>query len=70
METQTEATKDKQNMENNNAIAAQGPHDEAKIENVKPTADEGSPDKVRGGRPRRNQYRQSIHPEDGRSCWM
>lgn len=52
-------------MENNNAIAAQGPDDEAKIENVKPTLDEDSPDKDRGNRQRRRPFRREIHPEDG-----
>lgn len=56
-------------MENNNAIAAQGPDGEAKIENVKPTAeDEGSPNKGRGGYNRynrRRQVRRDVHPDDG-----
>ncbi|CAL1532915.1 unnamed protein product [Lymnaea stagnalis] len=57
-------------MENNNAIAAQGPDDEAKIENVKPTADEEeSPDKDRGNRQRRRPYRREIHPEDETGKW-
>ncbi|XP_059149973.1 methenyltetrahydrofolate synthase domain-containing protein-like [Physella acuta] len=56
-------------MENNNAIAAQGPDDEAKIENVKPTADEESPDKDRGNRQRRRPFRREIHPEDETGKW-
>ncbi|KAI8777097.1 methenyltetrahydrofolate synthase domain-containing protein [Biomphalaria glabrata] len=55
-------------MENNNAIAAQGPDDEAKIENVKPTVDE-SPDKDRSNRQRRRPYRREIHPEDETGKW-
>ncbi|KAH9491950.1 hypothetical protein Btru_026875 [Bulinus truncatus] len=56
-------------MENNNAIAAQGPDDEAKIENVKPTADEESPDKERSIRQRRRPFRREIHPEDETGKW-
>lgn len=53
-------------MKNNNAIAAQGPDDEAKIEDVKPTTDEESPDKERGSRQRMRPYRRDIRPEDGK----
>ena len=51
-------------MENNNAIATQGPDDEAKIEDVKPTIDGDSPDKG-NNRQRRRPYRKEVHPEDG-----
>ncbi|BFZ20905.1 hypothetical protein BsWGS_23944 [Bradybaena similaris] len=55
-------------MENNNAIAAQDPDAEAKIENVKPTADEEPVSKERGSRPRRQPYRE-VHPEDETGKW-
>lgn len=55
-------------MENNNAIAAQGPDAEAKIENVKPTADEENVSKERVNRPRRQPYRE-VHPEDETGKW-
>ena len=53
-------------MENNNAIAAQGPDDEAQIENVKPTAEEESPQNERRDPPRRRPYRREIRAEDGK----
>ncbi|XP_012936051.1 methenyltetrahydrofolate synthase domain-containing protein isoform X2 [Aplysia californica] len=56
-------------MENNNAIATQGPDDEAKIENVKPTAEEESPEKERSSPPRRRPYRREIRPEDETGKW-
>lgn len=55
-------------MENNNAIAAQGPDDEAKIEDVKPTVDGESPEKV-NNRQRRRPYRKEIRPEDETGKW-
>ncbi|KAK3797748.1 hypothetical protein RRG08_020141 [Elysia crispata] len=55
-------------MENNNAIATQGPDDEAKIEDVKPTIDGDSPDKG-NNRQRRRQYRKEVHPEDETGKW-
>ncbi|GFR70484.1 methenyltetrahydrofolate synthase domain-containing protein [Elysia marginata] len=55
-------------MENNNAIATQGPDDEAKIEDVKPTVDGDSPEKV-NNRQRRRPYRKEIRPEDETGKW-
>ncbi|RUS72380.1 hypothetical protein EGW08_019860 [Elysia chlorotica] len=55
-------------MENNNAIATQGPDDEAKIEDVKPTIDGESPDKG-NNRQRRRPYRKEVHPEDETGKW-
>lgn len=54
-------------MENNNAIAAQGPDGDSKIENVKPTADDEESPKRRGYNRfnRRRQIPKEIHPEDG-----
>lgn len=57
-------------MENNNAIATKGPEDEAQIENVKPTAEDESPNKERRNtRGRRPPYRRDVRPEDETGKW-
>ncbi|CAG5133034.1 unnamed protein product [Candidula unifasciata] len=56
-------------MKNNNAIAIQSLDEEAKIENVKPTADSDSPVKEQDSRQQRRPYRREIRPEDETGKW-